>query len=121
MNPIGSGLSPTLTSVPDGATETPKSAARMQELGNEFESVFLSMLLKEMRQSLDEGFFGSESSDSFGGMFDLFIGKHLAESSPIGVGDMIQQQYLNGQYSKDQYSKGQGTESPQPPSVTIRA
>ncbi|MCA9138784.1 MAG: rod-binding protein [Planctomycetales bacterium] len=69
------------------------SLQQIKELGTEFESVFMSMLLKEMRNSLDEGFFGGEGSDSFGGMFDLFIGQHLAKSNAIGVSDLLVQQY----------------------------
>ena len=70
-----------------------KSGKNMEEMGSEFESVFLSMMIKEMRQTLETGFFGEEGSDSFGGMFDLFIGKHMAETSPLGVGDLMLQQY----------------------------
>ncbi|OYP35229.1 rod-binding protein [Rhodopirellula sp. MGV] len=76
------------------------SAQNMEQVGNEFESVFVSMLLKEMRNSLDEGFFGGESSDSFGGMFDMFIGKHLAESNAIGIGQMLAEQYASQQDGK---------------------
>lgn len=69
------------------------SRNQIEQLGVEFEGVFMSMMLKEMRNSLDEGFFGGESSDSYGGMFDLFIGKHLAQSKPIGISDLLLQQY----------------------------
>jgi Rod binding domain-containing protein len=71
----------------------PAGQADAKAVGAEFEGVFLSMLLKQMRQSLDEGFFAGDSGDSFGGMFDLFLGKQLAEASPIGVGDLLTQQY----------------------------
>ncbi len=74
-------------------------------MGTEFESVFLSMMLKEMRKSLDEGFFGGDSSDSFGGMFDLFIGQHLAQSNPTGIGDLVLQQYSQGQPTDDKDRK----------------
>lgn len=60
--------------------------------GKDFESVFMSMLLKEMRNTLDSeegGLFGAESSDTFGGMFDMFMGQHMAEAQPIGIGDAI--------------------------------
>ena len=73
---------------------------QIKQVGEDFESVFLSMMLKEMRNSLDEGFFGSESSDSFGGMFDLFIGQHLAKTGPIGVGELLVQQYNAQQDNK---------------------
>ena len=107
MNAISSGLSPSLLSVPSGAGDGAKSAEQMKELGTQFESVFVSMLLKEMRQSLDEGFFGGEASDSFGGMFDMFIGQHLAKSSPIGIGDMMVQQYSKHQAANAQAAGGQ--------------
>lgn len=74
-----------------------KSGKNMEAMGSEFESVFLSMMIKEMRQTLETGFFGEEGSDSFGGMFDLFIGKHLAETSPLGIGELMLQQYQKHQ------------------------
>ncbi|MCC9602948.1 rod-binding protein [Stieleria sp. JC731] len=76
------------------------SAENIQEIGQEFESVFVSMLLKEMRNSLDEGFFGGEASDSFGGMFDMFIGQHLSKSNALGVGQMLAEQYNSQQDGK---------------------
>ena len=64
----------------------------------EFESVFLSLLLKEMRNTLDSkdgGLFGSEGSDTFGGMFDMFMGQHLAEAQPLGIADAIKTYFDN--------------------------
>ena len=69
-----------------------ESEAEAEELGKEFESMFVSLLLKEMRNTLDQGdggLFGSEQSDTFGGMFDQFMGKHLADSSPLGLAEVI--------------------------------
>ena len=98
MEPIGNSISMMLPGQIAAASngESP-SLEQMKELGTEFESVFLSMLLKEMRNSLEDGFFGSEGSDSFGGMFDMFIGQHLAKSNALGVGDLLVQQYTKGQ------------------------
>ncbi len=73
------------------------NAKEAEKMGKEFESVFVSMLLKEMRNTLDQGeggLFGSEQSDTFGGMFDQFMGEHLADSSPLGIADAIKS-YLN--------------------------
>lgn len=72
-----------------------KSRAQMENVAEEFESVFLSLLLKEMRGSSQEegGLFGGESSDSYGGLFDMFMGQHLAKDSPLGIGRMLLQQY----------------------------
>ena len=59
-------------------------------VAQEFESLFVSMLLKNMRTSMsEEGLFGSDSSDTYGGIFDLFMSRHLAQGSPLGVGEMV--------------------------------
>ena len=110
MNPIHStGLSPlplpmpTELASPTGAADF---ASRLDKefkqdaideaahLGKEFESLFLSLMLKEMRNSFESsegGLFGSgDSSDTFGGMFDMFMGQHLSESSPLGIADAVE-------------------------------
>lgn len=54
----------------------------------------MSLLLKEMRNSLGEGgLFGGDSSDTYGGMFDLFLGQQLAQTKPLGIGQVLMQQY----------------------------
>ena len=55
------------------------------ELAREFESVFVAMMLKEMRQSLENGLFPGDSSDTLGGLFDMTMGKHIADTSG-GIG-----------------------------------
>jgi flagellar protein FlgJ len=56
-------------------------------MAREFEATFLSMILKEMRESLDPevGLFPGDSGDVQGGLFDLFLGKHMAESGGVGL------------------------------------
>ena len=65
------------------------SPEQVQEIASDFESLFISLLLKEMRQTLDGGFFGGDGADVYGGIFDMTMGRHLAESKILGVGDMI--------------------------------
>ena len=88
---IGSDFgSRTLT--PAGVESTISSTA------SEFESIFLSMMLKEMRNTLEQGeggMFGGEGSDTFGGMFDMFMGQHMAESNPLGIGNAIDKYMQN--------------------------
>ena len=85
--------------LPLNTTQTPghnkiSSAQNAEAVANEFEAVFVSLLMKEMRATLQEGgFFGKESSDSYGSMFDLFIGKQVADSRPLGVADMVVEHY----------------------------
>jgi flagellar protein FlgJ len=70
----------------------------IKSTASEFESIFLSLMLKEMRSTLDQkdgGLFGGEGSDTFGGMFDMFMGQHLAESNPLGIGNAIESYMQN--------------------------
>lgn len=72
-----------------GATVTNKAVARVKDMAGEMEATFLSMLLKEMRQTLDEGegggLFPGDSGDVQGGLFDLYLGRHLADAGGIGL------------------------------------
>jgi Rod binding domain-containing protein len=65
------------------------TAEKRAEVAKEFEAVFSSMLVKQMRESLTEGMFGSDSGDVYGGLFDLFLGRHMAEAQPIGIDKMV--------------------------------
>lgn len=67
--------------------------AALAQTAEDFESVFVSLLLKEMRGTLSEGLFGGESSDVLGGMFDQFMGQHLANSSALGIKQLIMEQW----------------------------
>ena len=58
-----------------------------------FEGIFASMMIKQMRQSLEpDGLFGKDHGDVLGGLFDLFMGQHMAQSGGFGIGQMIKQQ-----------------------------
>lgn len=59
--------------------------------GREFESIFWSMLIKTMRTSVSgEGLFAGDKSDTFGGMFDLFMSQHLADANSLGIANLVQ-------------------------------
>lgn len=90
---LHSVISPTATD-PSGLVNhsAVQDAAQEQqaEVADAFESVFISMLVKQMRQTTgDEGLFAGDNSDTFGGMFDMFMGQHLAKASNIGIDKMI--------------------------------
>lgn len=58
-----------------------------------FESLFVSMLVKQMRQSLEPGtMFAQDNSDILGGLFDMTMGQHLAQAGGLGIGTMLKQQ-----------------------------
>ena len=72
--------------------------AAVNSTASEFEATFLSMMLKEMRNTLDQGeggLFGGEGSDSYGGMFDMFMGQHMAEANPLGIGNAVERYMQN--------------------------
>jgi Rod binding domain-containing protein len=58
--------------------------------------MFASLLIKQMRQTLDQegegGMFGKDSGDVLGGMFDTFMGDHLAKAGGLGIGKMVKHQ-----------------------------
>lgn len=108
MDPLGSsiaslGLPPgvenqltnQLNASVNGVSSSEKAEANpeLKEAVSEFETVFLSLLLKEMRNTLDQsegGLFAGESSDTYGGMFDMFMSQHLSESQPLGIAKALE-------------------------------
>lgn len=56
--------------------------------GEQVEALFVSLLLKEMRQSGTEGgLFPGDSTDTYGGIFDQYLGEFIAESGGLGLAD----------------------------------
>ena len=88
---ISSNLIPPLSALPVGADINTASAnaAQVEQTAEAFEGMFASLLIKEMRKTLPEGMFGSEQSDIYGGMFDEYVGKHLAESGGLGIKQLL--------------------------------
>ncbi len=65
----------------------------LDTVANGFESMFLSILLKEMRQTLEpDTMFPQDGGDILGGLFDLFLGQHLARAGALGIGAMVKKQ-----------------------------
>lgn len=60
------------------------------EVGSAFESLFASLLLKEMRESMNEGgLFAGDASDTLGGLFDMYMGEQIGQSGGLGVARMV--------------------------------
>jgi Rod binding domain-containing protein len=58
---------------------------------NEFSKLLATMLVKEMRQALPEGFFGEGAgTDVFEGWLDEHIGKTLAERDGLRIEGLIE-------------------------------
>jgi Rod binding domain-containing protein len=61
-------------------------SAKVEKAIKDFEGLFLSMMIKELRQTgSGDGLFAGDGSDTYGGMFDMFLGNELAEGKGLGL------------------------------------
>lgn len=89
IDPIRAGIAHALDSVAAKATDIARSG-NDELAAREFEKLFLSVLVKEMRQSLPEGFFGKGPGASvYGGMFDEVLAESLAAGAGTGLRQAI--------------------------------
>lgn len=94
-----------ISAIASGTSVTPgdSSAFNPQEeakVMKQFESVMLSMVLKQMRQTgSEEGMFPGDKSDTLGGMFDTYLGEHLAEAGGLGLMESLGGQLNSGNAS----------------------
>ena len=92
--PSLSTIMPTQTSTSIAwGSQTPQSKTDIEEVASQFEGAFVSMLLKEMRSTLEGGLFGEESSDTYGAMFDMYLGQHLSDTNALGIRDLLMTQW----------------------------
>jgi peptidoglycan hydrolase FlgJ len=70
-----------------------------------FEGLFASLLVKQMRESLGpDSIFGRDHSEVLGGLFDFYLGQHLAQSGAFGIGAMIKKQLQAREQTHDQHA-----------------
>ncbi len=61
-------------------------STKVEKAIKDFEGLFLSMMIKELRQtSSGDGLFPGDASDTYGGMFDMFLGNELAAGQGLGL------------------------------------
>jgi Rod binding domain-containing protein len=66
---------------------------RVEEVARGFESLFFAQMVKQMRETLEPGtLFDGDHGDVFGGLFDQFLGEHLARSGALGIAAMVRKQ-----------------------------
>lgn len=65
--------------------------AAIQEAAHEFESYFISNLLKVMRETVPKGAIENKGGDYFYSLYDQEIGRLAAESGGLGLARMIQE------------------------------
>ena len=75
-----------------GGSTTPASADQNARVAEDFEGVFASLLLKEMRKTLEPGtLFGEDSGDVYGGLFDMYLGQQMTQSGGFGLAKMVRE------------------------------
>jgi peptidoglycan hydrolase FlgJ len=72
---------------------------KLIEAGKQFESYFVSYLLKVMRETVPEGAIANKQGSYFYSFYDEEIGRRAAESGGIGIAQMVQEhaeKYFSG-------------------------
>ena len=65
----------------------------LKAVANQFEAIFLEMLLKQARESkLSDGLFDTDADDNFVQMFDAELAKSSSELVDIGIAETIIEQ-----------------------------
>ncbi|MFO0968401.1 MAG: hypothetical protein U0793_22835 [Gemmataceae bacterium] len=78
------------------AQRTPAERAKgIEQAAAGIEGVFVSLLLKQMRESLEPGaMFGGDSGDVLGGLFDMTLGQHLGKTGMLGIGNLLKKDWM---------------------------
>lgn len=103
MSTIGSAMISNSMPLPESAGSSHASGRAnlnqsATQVAQDFESVFASMLLKEMRQSLEPGtMFGEDSGDVYGGLFDRHFGEQLTKGNGLGMKKMVEESIIKMQ------------------------
>ena len=86
-----------------------RNVAESKRMAKQVESMFASMLIKSMRQTLgDEGLFPGDQSDALGGLFDMYMGQQVASGGGLGISEMME---AYATQAKGQSNQGAGNES----------
>lgn len=84
-----------------------EKSEKVRKVIEEFEGVFMSMMIKQLRETNNgEGFFPGDHSDTYGGMFDMFMGQHLARGSQTGLESLFESATAKNQLA-DYATRGQ--------------
>ena len=83
--------------VPNSSVENLSSSQKaLREAAQEFESLFIQQLFKEMRKSVsDSDLFGDRDAKDFQSMLDEEMSIKLSKGGGIGLSDVIYKQLVN--------------------------
>ena len=91
MDPIDSSRGAVEASMPSRVLRPEGQAGRIRETAQEFEGVFIGMLLKAMRASVGSGglFKNGMDTQTYRDMFDQEVGRQIAKGGGIGLAQLI--------------------------------
>jgi peptidoglycan hydrolase FlgJ len=101
MDP-GALLSPGQLNAPHNpliVQDVARERQKLIEAGKQFESYFVSHLLKVMRETVPQGAIANKQGTYFHSFYDEEIGRRAAESGGIGIARMVQEhaeKYFSG-------------------------
>ncbi len=83
------------SAAPLAARALPREKAEVEHASAMFEKLFASLLVKEMRSTLGDGFFGQgPGSDVFGGWLDEHLGSALCDGPGLGLASSLREGLL---------------------------
>lgn len=91
---IGSGRSPSRPDSAKAAGLDEREDKRLRDACKDFEALFLSSLMKAMRKTVEKSsLFGSDSGgETFQEMMDMEVSRSAANTSSMGIADMLYRQ-----------------------------
>jgi flagellar protein FlgJ len=95
------------------------SRANLKKAGQQFESVFIGMMLKSMRQAnLGDGLFDSKNSETFRDMQDKQVAESMAAHQPIGIGKAMTEFLAKSQKALQDAAAASATSAASPAPAT---
>ncbi len=89
------------------------SRANLKKAGEQFEAVFINMMLKSMRQaSLGDGLLDTKDSDTFRDMQDKQVAESMAAHQPIGIGKAMTEFLARSQKGLQPGATGESAPAP---------
>ena len=93
------------------------SRANLEKAGKQFESVFVGMMLKSMRQAhLASELFESKGLDTFREMQDQKVAQSMADTAPLGIGKAMVDFLSKAQAAAEQAAADLAPKTDTPPS-----
>jgi len=75
-----------------------KSNAGNREAAQQFEAMFVQMMLKSMRDAtFKSGFLGSQTMDTYQGMHDRELSLQIARNGSMGIASLLEKQFSQNQ------------------------